>query len=87
MQENGPISWPTSRAGDGRFQKGIPMAESTTVKDEARRLVEELPEEASWEDLMYRIYVRQTIEAGLRDADAGRTTPVEEVRRRFGLPA
>ncbi len=33
----------------------------------------------------HEIDVRQEIEAGLADSDAGRTTPVEEVRRRFGL--
>jgi predicted transcriptional regulator len=59
--------------------------ESTKVKHEARRLVEELPEDATWDDLMYRIYVRQAIEAGLRDSDAGRTVNVDEVRARFGL--
>lgn len=57
----------------------------TTIKEEARRLVEELPEGATWDDLMYRIYVRQKIEAGLRDSEAGRTVDVAEVRARFGL--
>ncbi len=57
-----------------------------TIKQEARRLVEELPEGATWDDLMYRIYVRQAIEDGLRDSEAGRTVDVAEVRARFGLP-
>jgi predicted transcriptional regulator len=60
--------------------------EGSTVKSEAKRLVEDLPEEATWDDLMYRIYVRQTIEAGLKDSGAGRTVDVSEVRARFGLP-
>lgn len=60
--------------------------EGTTLKDQARRLVDELPEGATWDDLMYRIYVRQTIEAGLKDSEAGRTVDVSEVRARFGLP-
>jgi predicted transcriptional regulator len=57
----------------------------TTVKEAARLLVEDLPDDASWDDLMYRIYVRQAIEAGLNDSDAGRTVDVEEVRALFGL--
>lgn len=61
--------------------------ENIKVKNEAKRLVEELPEDATWDDLMYRIYVRQAVEAGLRDSDAGRTVSVDEVRARFGLPA
>ena len=32
------------------------------VKQEARHLVESLPESATWDDLMYTIYVRQAIE-------------------------
>jgi predicted transcriptional regulator len=35
---------------------------------------------------MYRIYVRQAVEAGLRDSEAGRTVSVDEVRARFELP-
>lgn len=55
------------------------------VKEEAHRLIDDLPEQATWDDLMYRIYVRQAIEAGLEDSDAGRTVDVQEVRRKFGL--
>jgi predicted transcriptional regulator len=58
---------------------------STNVKQEARRLVDNLPENATWDDLMYEIYVRQAIEAGLADSEAGRTLDVKEVRAKFGL--
>lgn len=57
-----------------------------TVKDEARRLVEKLPENSTWDDLMHEIYVRQAVEAGLSDSKASRTTDAEQVRSRFGLP-
>jgi hypothetical protein len=56
-----------------------------TVKDQARRLVERLPEEATWEDLQYQIYFRQAVEPGLKDSREGRTVPLEEARRRLGL--
>ncbi len=55
------------------------------VKEEARRLVENLPEDVTWDDLMYQIYVRQTIEAGLADSEADRVIEVKDVRKRFGL--
>jgi predicted transcriptional regulator len=61
------------------------MSTASTIKEETRRIVEQLPDDASWEDLIYRISVRQAIEAGLKDADEGRTLPLEEVRRKFGL--
>ncbi len=56
-----------------------------SIKEEARRLLERLPEDATWDDLMHEVYVRKAIEAGRADSQAGRVTPVEEVRRRFGL--
>jgi predicted transcriptional regulator len=57
----------------------------TVVRDEARRLVDQLPDDATWEQLMDRIYVRQAIEAGLSDLEAGRIESTDDVRRRFGL--
>jgi predicted transcriptional regulator len=60
---------------------------SANVKQEARRLVDNLPENATWDDLMYEIYVRQAIDAGLADSEAGRTLDVKEVRAKFGLSA
>ena len=58
---------------------------SQTVKEAAKQLVENLPEDVTWDDLMYQIYVRQNIEAGLADSEAGRVVEVEEIRKRFGL--
>ena len=56
------------------------------IKEDARRLVEKLPDNSTWDDLVHEIYVRQAIEAGLADSQAGRTTTVEQVRASFGLP-
>jgi len=47
--------------------------------------LEKLPDNATWDDLMYQIYVRQTIEAGLEDSEVGQTIDVKEVRNKFGL--
>jgi hypothetical protein len=58
---------------------------TNNIKEEARRLLDKLPEEITWDDIMHEIYVRQAIEAGLNDSKAGRTTPVEHVREKFGL--
>ena len=49
------------------------------------RLLDNLPDKATWDDLMYQIYVRQAIEAGLKDSDEGRTVEVKKLRKRFGL--
>lgn len=58
-----------------------------SIKEDARQLVDRLPDDSTWDDLMHEIYVRKTVESGLSDSRAGRTTSVGEVRRRFGLDA
>jgi len=58
---------------------------TTDIKAEARRLIENLPEKSTWNDLMRQIYVRQAIESGLADSQAGRTSDAEQVRAEFGL--
>jgi hypothetical protein len=58
---------------------------TVNVKEEAKRLIEKLPENMTWDDLMHEIYVRQSIEAGLTDSASGKVTDVTEVRAKFGL--
>jgi hypothetical protein len=55
------------------------------LKSKTDLLIEELPEEASWDDLMYRIYIRQKIERGLKDSVAGNVHSTEDVRHYHGL--
>jgi hypothetical protein len=62
------------------------MAMSVT-RDDARRLVDQLPEEFQWDDLMRLIYERISIERGIEDVRSGRVTPVEELRKSYGLPS
>lgn len=61
--------------------------QTKSLKEKAHQLVDNLPDNATWEDVMYRIYVREAIEAGVKDSDEGRTIDVKEVRKRFGLSA
>ena len=53
------------------------------IKSHALKLVRDLPANASWDDLMYRIYTRQKIDAGLADLDAGRAVSHQSVRKEF----
>jgi len=55
------------------------------VKQQAKALVDQLPANASWEDLMYEIYVQEAVAAGLKDADAGRVVGLAATRRALGL--
>lgn len=57
----------------------------STIKEEAAKLIQQLPEQATWDDVMYEIYVRQKIEEGIKAADSGKVLSHEEVKLRFGL--
>ncbi len=59
---------------------------TTMIKDQAHKLVDQMSPQATWDDLMHEIYVRQAIEQGLADSQAGRTKQVREVRAKYGLP-
>ena len=53
------------------------------AKEEVLRILELLPEDASFEDIQYHIYVRQKIDHGLEDVKAGRTLSEEEFDQRM----
>jgi predicted transcriptional regulator len=55
----------------------------STARDEAIKMISGLPEEASWDEILYKIYVKQKIEEGLKAADEGRTVSHEEVKQLF----
>ena len=59
---------------------------TTNIKEEAKQLIESLPEDSTWDDLMHEIYVRQAVEAGLADSQAGKVMSVGEIRASYGLP-
>jgi predicted transcriptional regulator len=54
-----------------------------TAKEEVQRLLEDLPDDATLEDIQYHIYVKQKIAQGLADVRAGRVLSQEEVEKRF----
>ncbi len=56
---------------------------SVTAKDTVRRMLDEIPDDATYEDIEYRIYVRRKVEQGLKDLEEGRTVSHEEVERRM----
>jgi predicted transcriptional regulator len=55
------------------------------IKKELENMVQDLPENAQWEDVMYKIYVRQSIEQGLKDSRAGRSLSHEEIKKKYQL--
>jgi predicted transcriptional regulator len=56
----------------------------SAARDEAIKMIARLPEEASWDEIMYKIYVKRKIEEGIKAAEEGRTVSHEEVKEMFG---
>lgn len=62
----------------------MPEATKLSVKSAARETLDSLPDDATWDEVIYRMYVRQKIEAGLADAEVGNLISTDELRRRLG---
>lgn len=53
-----------------------------TKKEIIQRIVDELPDEADWDDAIDRLMYIEGIERGLEDVKAGRTITHEELLKR-----
>ncbi|MEM1117569.1 MAG: hypothetical protein AAF845_20025 [Bacteroidota bacterium] len=56
---------------------------ATSPKQAVRRLVDRLDDDASFEEIQYKLYVVQQVERGLQDVDAGRTVSHTDARARL----
>jgi predicted transcriptional regulator len=52
-------------------------------KEQVRQLLDTLPEEASFEDIHYHIYVQQAVRRGIEAADRGELVDQDEIERRM----
>lgn len=53
------------------------------AKREVIELLDRLPDDVTFEEIQYHLYVRQKVEAGLAAADEGHVLTQEEVERRM----
>ena len=54
-----------------------------SVKDQVREVVENLPENATYEDAMYAMYVRMKFEKGLKSAEGGEGMTTTEAKAKL----
>jgi predicted transcriptional regulator len=52
-----------------------------TAKEQAITAISSLPESATIEDIMYRLYVIDKVKRGLKDIDEGNTVTLEELEK------
>lgn len=56
-----------------------------TLREKLHALADQLPANATWDDVREEVAFWESVERGLADAKAGRVTSHAEVRKRFGL--
>ena len=61
------------------------MAAETTVKEEARKIVERLPEDATWADLADIVFLHERLARARKDRSEGKLIPLEEIEKEFGF--
>ena len=52
----------------------------SSVKEAAQAVIERLRDDATWDDLMYELYVEQKIEQSIADVEAHRVVPHDRVK-------
>jgi hypothetical protein len=53
------------------------------VKYQIRKLLDEILDEATWNDIMYEFYLRKKVELGLADLDEGHMVSQDEIEMRW----
>lgn len=58
---------------------------TSDVKQQAHALIDSLDDAVTWDEIVYRMEIRASIEQGVEDVKAGRVYTHEEARKHFGL--
>ena len=53
------------------------------AKQAATQIINQVSDQASWDDIMYEFYVKQKIEKGLKAVEEGRTISHEDAKKRL----
>jgi len=58
---------------------------SAVFKQEAHKLIDQLPESAGWDELIYQVAMQRAIQQGMAEANAGKLIPVEDLLKDYAL--
>ena len=53
------------------------------AKEEAKKLIDKLPDQATWDDIMYEFYVKKKLAIATKAAEEGRVVSHKEVKKRL----
>jgi hypothetical protein len=55
----------------------------STAKEDVRRILDQLPDHITLEEIQYHLYVRQKIERAIHEADSGQVVSEEDVEEQM----
>jgi hypothetical protein len=55
----------------------------SSAKEDVRRILDQLPDNATLEEIQYHLYVRQKIEHAIEEADNGQVVTQEEIEQQM----
>jgi len=55
------------------------------IKQEAMNVICNLPDNATWEDIFYSLYIISKVEKGRQEASDGKGLTIEEARKKLGV--
>ena len=55
------------------------------AKEQAKKVLDALPDDATWDDIMYQMYVSEKIASGLKDLEEGKIVSHGDVKKHFRL--
>ena len=59
------------------------MSSSINLKESLHQLAEQLPDDATWDDVMEKVRFRRAVEKGMKAADEGSFVSTEDLKKTF----
>ena len=59
------------------------MCEITIPKEEAKKILNNMPDNVTWDDIMYQFYVKRKISLSLKSLEEGKTVSHDDAKKRL----
>jgi hypothetical protein len=53
------------------------------IKEEAKKLIDRLPDQATWDDILYGFYVKKKLAVAMKAAEEGRVVSHKDAKKRL----
>jgi hypothetical protein len=53
------------------------------IKEEAKKLIDKLPDQVTWDDILYEFYVKKKLVVAMKAAEEGRVVSHKDAKKRL----